>query len=347
MKVLISAYTGLGNFILKTPFIKKLKQLYPCSIIDIIAGNSFGTEFVLQNSELINKTLILNEKSSIKEKINFFINLRKDNYDLIFLPFDANSKFFGSYLAKIKSRIVHVHLQNRFRTYFFNTMPSTLLVPLLQGRHEIDLNLEAYYNKPFERNYSTFINCTKESGVLDKFSLEKFKYVVLQVGAANGTKSAKKWSIKNYRTLIEKFNLEYKNYKVVTVGDKGDYENDIKELENTGLKFINTAGLTSLEDVSNILYYSKLVVANDSGIMHIANALDSNLIALYGPTDYTRTRPLSKNSRILFSKTDCFCKMYNFSGDESKLLEEYPNCMDGITVEAVMVEVNRIINSDK
>lgn len=352
MRILVSAYTGLGNFILKTPMIKKIKELYPLCYIDVIAGNSFGTEFVLKDSDLINKTLILNENSSMVEKYKFFLKLRDEKYDLFFLPFDANSKFlfFGSYLANIKTRIIHLQLQARLRTYFFNSMPNTLLVPLLQGRHEIDLNLdllEAYYSNPMERDYSTFISYKKESKILNRFALTKNRYIVLQVGAANGTKSAKKWSINNYKLLIERLNKKYNEYKIVTVGDKGDYENDIKQLENKDIDFVNTAGLTSLNEVTNILYYAKIVIANDSGIMHISNALDANLIALYGPTDYTRTRPLSKNAKILFSKTDCFCKMYNFKGNESELLEEYPNCMDGIKVKDVILQIDRIIESDK
>jgi lipopolysaccharide heptosyltransferase II len=348
-RVLISGYTGLGNFILKTPMIKKIKGLYPDCKIDIITGNSFGTEFVLKGSDLINHIFILKERSSFLEKFNFFINLKKENYDTIFLAFDANSKFlfFGSYLANIKTRIVHVNLRSKIKTLFFLCMPNSLVVPLLQGRHEIDLNydlLESYINKPMDRGYQTFLNNTKDKFILNKFKLKENKYIVLQVGAANGAKSSKKWSIKNFEHLINELNINHSEYHIVTVGDECDYENDIKNLENKKLNFINTAGLTTIDEVANILYYSKVVVANDSGIMHIANALNSNLIALYGPTDYTRTKPLGKNTTILYSKSDCFCQMYNFTGNESELLKLYPNCMDNIKVIDVFKNIEKVIN---
>lgn len=352
MKVLISAYTGLGNFILKTPMINKIKELYPDCTIDIIAGNSFGTEFVLKNSNLINNTLLLPENCSLLEKISFFRKLRKEKYDAVFLSFDANSKFlfFGSFLAGIKKRVVHVLLRNKLKSIFFLLSPKTLVVPQLQGRHEIDLNydlLEFFYNKPFTRKYQTIISNTKDNNVLKKFELNKNKYFVLQIGAANGVNSSKKWSKDNFTKLINQLKILYPTYNIVTVGDKGDYENDIKQLEDKNLEFVNTAGLTSIDEVSNILYYSKLVISNDSGIMHIANALQCHLIALYGPTDYTRTRPLGKKSNILYSKTGCFCKMYNFSGNESEILKQYPNCMDNIKVEHVLNKIKLIINGDK
>lgn len=351
-KILISGYTGLGNFILKTPIIKKVKEIYPEIKIDIIAGNSFGTEFVLKNSELINETYILKENASIVDKIRFCLRLRSNNYDAILLPFDANRKFlfFGSYIANIKVRIVHINVQYRIKTIFFSLMPQTIRVPLLPSRHEIDLNydlLEAYINKPLEREYYTFLSIEYNKNILNKFNLEEKKYIVLQVGAANGARSAKKWKIENFVKLIQLLNEKYSNYKIVTVGDKGDYENDIKKLDNNDLNFINTAGLTSINDVTNIIYYSKVVVANDSGIMHMTNALKCNLIALYGPTDHTRTRPLGKKSAILYSKTDCFCKMYNFRGNETELLKKYPNCMDGISIKDVFKEIEKIIGESR
>ena len=72
--------------------------------------------------------------------------------------------------------------------------------------------------------------------------------------------------------------------------------------------------------------------------MHIANALNVKLIALYGPTDYTRTMPLGDNSRILFSHSDCFAKMYNSNFSEDEVSKMYPNfeCMSGISVKDVI-----------
>ena len=349
MKILISAFTGLGNFILKTPVIAELKKLYPDCRIDCITGNDFGLEFILQGSNFIRKTHILKEDSSFFEKYVFFLRLRRENYDVLLLPFDANRSFlfFGSYISGIKKRLVHVHLENKVKTLFFLCSPGTIAVPLLQGRHEIDLNydlLEKYLNIPIDRQYSTFVGNVKSKGVLEKFSLRKKKYITLQIGAANGVKSAKKWPRSSFAQLIERINSEYKEYIVVTVGDYGDYINDIKKLNNRGLSFKNLAGLTTIEEVISVLSCSKLVVANDSGIMHIANALNCELVALYGPTDYTRTRPLGVNSKVLFSKTECFCKMYNFSGNEVELLDIYPDCMNGITVQDVMKEVDRALS---
>jgi heptosyltransferase-2 len=346
-KVLISGHTGLGNFILKTPLILIIKKYYPECVIDIIAGNSYGSEFLLGESKLINNTYLLKQGESFFKKLKFFIKLRSEEYDFIFLPFDASSKmlFLGSFVANINKRVIHTLLRNKLKSIFYLLSPSTEVVAAIQGRHEIDLNLdlfEAIHGRPIHREYETFVAPKLVEGVQEKFSINS-PYIVIQPGAANGANSAKKWSNNNFANLVKKINQNFPDLEIVAVGDKGDYENHIRPLEKE-VSFINTAGKTSIAEVITIVSKSILVIANDSGVMHIANALNKNLIALYGPTDYTRTRPLGKKSHILYSKTDSFASMYNFRGDEVELAKKYPDSMDGITVDHVFRQVKKIID---
>ena len=60
MNVLILAYTGLGNFILKTPFISSLKMIYPNIEIDIVCGLPYGVENVLSKSKKYRSCYVFN-----------------------------------------------------------------------------------------------------------------------------------------------------------------------------------------------------------------------------------------------------------------------------------------------
>jgi len=66
-KILISGYTGLGHFVLRTVLVKKLEELFPNSEIVIIAGNNYGTEFVMPEYE----TYILKETANFITKFIF------------------------------------------------------------------------------------------------------------------------------------------------------------------------------------------------------------------------------------------------------------------------------------
>lgn len=356
MRILISAYTGLGNFVLKTPVIKKLKELYPEAEIEIIAGNSYGAEFVLQGSDLISCTHVLKVEESFLKKAQFFWEMRKKEYDAILLPFDAMPTFLimGVLFQKgIKFAHINYSLNKTIKQKIRNIvsvigLPGFRFIPLLQGRHEVDLNydlLERFLDHPFKRDYQTMISVADDFSVLTQFKLQKKEYVVIQPAAANGSLTSKVWAPDNFRKLIGEIYNSYPDMNIVLVGDDGD----LRSIESTSLSsasdVINLMGKTTINELAIILSKALVVIAHDSGIMHMANALDVNLVALYGPTDNTRTRPLGAKSRVIFSHNDCFSRMYNFKSSENELSKLYPNykCMDGISIENVMTTISDIL----
>ena len=189
----------------------------------------------------------------------------------------------------------------------------------MRGRHEIDLNLDLleYLNDaPIVRNHKTSLKFNKSA--LSKFGLNK-NYIVFQIAARHGLPTPKIWGANNFLSLSKEIAKTWPNLKIVLVGNKGD----MKSLKNNLLfneeNVKNLVGKTNIDQLCNILIKSKAVLANDSGIMHIANALECSLIALMGPSDYTRTRPLGKNSKILYSKNDALAKMYGWKFDEDQM----------------------------
>ena len=62
-------------------------------------------------------------------------------------------------------------------------------------------------------------------------------------------------------------------------------------------------GRTDLYQLAEVLRGADLVIAHDSGVMHVAVAVDARLIALYGPTDFDRTGPRSRKADVIFLNT--------------------------------------------
>ncbi len=354
MKVLIPSYTGLGNFILKTPFISSLKMIYPNIEIDIVCGLPYGVENVLSKSNLIKKTYWLPTESSFIERVSFFRKLKKKKYTYIFIPFDSCPPFFLFYsfiFLRTSILVGHINLhQKRFKSWLYELSKYIFFsnhkwTATIIGRHEIDLNLDLLsliLKKPYVYNKNTIV-CWEKLKLLP-FEIPK-KFIVVQPSAKNGLPSPKTWNPKNFIKLIKTFSSNYPEYKIIVVGDKGEnvIDSKIKDLNN---KIIDITGKTDFNQLCNILYKSRLTICHDSGIMHIANALKRPLIALYGPTDFSRTMPLYKSSRVIFSKNKCFSKMYGFQFSENELNKKYPDyyCLSGITINQVMNEVKKILN---
>ena len=128
---------------------------------------------------------------------------------------------------------------------------------------------------------------------------------------------SKKWPPKFYSEVAKEY---VKNgWNVLSFGSQNDivtgYEiqnlNNLDEEKN----FHNLIGKTTLEDVVDLLAFCEKVVTNDSGLMHIAAAVDRPLIALYGPSSPEYTPPLISRRRII-RKTEGYEKIRRGDTDE-------------------------------
>lgn len=107
---------------------------------------------------------------------------------------------------------------------------------------------------------------------------------------------------------------------------------------NAGEACHNLAGRTSLAQATDLLSLADLVVSNDSGLMHVAAALDRPLVAIYGSSDPGFTPPLNEQHRILDLGLDC----------SPCFKRECPlghlNCLRNITVEQVSAALNEVMH---
>jgi len=356
LKFLIPAYTGLGNFVLKTPLIRSIHQNFPDSKIDIVYGNNWGAEGVLGDSDWVRVSHRCSITSSLLYKLLFLYSLRKERYDVVLMPFDSTPIFFQIACGLLSAKVIVMHfsvnnssLARRalalFNAFFY---PNRHLISILPGRHEIDLNLdllEPLMSVPTKRDLRTFVHCRTEN--ISCFNLRK-PYIVIQPSAMNGGLTPKTWAPENFIMLIRKLREHALFENFVLVGDEGDIEGFPADnfMESD---IVNLVGKTSLNQLYNVLSGADLVLSHDSGVMHVTNALNRPLLALYGPTDFTRTRPLGSKSHILHSRNECWAKMYAFRSSEAELAEQFQNyyCMSGISVDMVCLEIESILDDEK
>ena len=128
------------------------------------------------------------------------------------------------------------------------------------------------------------------------------KLLLMAPGAAYG--AAKRWA-------SEKFNAVAAAYIasggiVAVLGSKS--ERMIGDEVIAGLpenRAFNLSGETNFSDLYNLIKSARGCVANDSGIMHLAAALGVPGVAVFGPTDYRATGPVSSQWQIVFDKEPC------------------------------------------
>jgi heptosyltransferase-2 len=122
--------------------------------------------------------------------------------------------------------------------------------------------------------------------------------VVFCPGAEYGP--AKRWPIHHFATLAKQLGTT-----VWIVGSAKDAPVGAEIETLSGSAALNLCGRTSLEQAIDLIAGARAVVSNDSGLMHVAAALDRPLVALYGSSSPGYTPPLSSHATILALGLDC------------------------------------------
>lgn len=110
---------------------------------------------------------------------------------------------------------------------------------------------------------------------------------------------AKRWPDYHYATLADM--IVKQHAKVLIFGSANDRqvgEQIMAKMAHSD-QCINLAGKTQLDQAINLIAACKAVVTNDSGLMHVAAALDRPLVALYGPSSPDFTPPLSNKAEVI------------------------------------------------
>ncbi len=128
------------------------------------------------------------------------------------------------------------------------------------------------------------------------------RLLLLAAGAAYG--AAKRWP-------AEYFNLVARHWVktggiAVALGNK--LEREIGDEVLAGIeerKCTNLCGKTRFDELIQLLRHARMVVSNDSGLMHLGAVMGARGVAIFGPTDPTATAPLSEKWRLVFSHWEC------------------------------------------
>ncbi len=114
---------------------------------------------------------------------------------------------------------------------------------------------------------------------------------------------AKRWPAAHFAELAQQ--LASRGFTVWLLGSAADKPAGDEIVQASGQAAANLCGLTSLDEAIVLLSAAQVVVTNDSGLMHVAAALDRPTIAIYGSSSPAFTPPLSAAARVVKMELEC------------------------------------------
>jgi lipopolysaccharide heptosyltransferase II/tetraacyldisaccharide 4'-kinase len=150
-------------------------------------------------------------------------------------------------------------------------------------------------------------------------------WVGLAPGAAYGP--AKRWPAERFAAVGDLLHQELQA-GLVLLGGPTDQEAATQVQQSGRGQFLNLAGKTTLRQALAVLSHLKLLITNDSGLMHAAGALGVPLVAIFGSTDPTATRPFTQRATPIHHHLPC-------SPCLKRTCDEDYACLNDITVDEV------------
>ncbi len=296
-KILVIKLTMIGDTILLYPTIKALKEKYKDCEVTILCSKV--NEKIIQQWDFIDKYIVFRFDYIFKKPwyIIFQLwSLSKSKFDLAvdFEQWFRITPIIAYLTAKLKFGF---KTPKQYRHYLFD-----FAVAHIKNRHEVlcfcdlvePLGVEVKEKKLFLKVDETI----KEK--FRKFLKEK-EFVIVHAGCGiHGY--YRQWEPKKYAEVIEYINS--KGYKVVLTGSKDDIKVS-KEIKKYTDKFLDLTSKTTLEELVALVSLSKFVLCGNTGVLHIAAALDIPTIAIHGPTNSLKWGPWSKGHIVIQSKLDC------------------------------------------
>lgn len=315
---------AMGDTILMNAIIKEIKSNYPKSEITFICSKSNeGMAKALNDIDYL-------YCFSMKRPVESLVHLKSlGHFDLLFdfAPWARINALISYFLdADYK---VGFKRKGMYRHYIYDAA-----VEHLDSVHEIE-----NYRNILRAGHMT-IYSFYPSFFYNKKPLITESYVVFHLYPAGSSVNLRMWDNRKWLRLGKEIYDEY-GYTILVTGGKEDISNAVnivEKLRKLGVSAKNIAGAYNLEEMKNVLGHAHFVISVNTGIMHMAAAVDVPLIALHGATSVKRWGPLNKQAYNLSSNESCQpCISLGF---ESKC--KNPICMKHISVGMVMEKVKVI-----
>jgi heptosyltransferase-2 len=159
--------------------------------------------------------------------------------------------------------------------------------------------------------------------------------VAMNPGSVYG--SAKRWPADRFAAVADGL-LESRGATILLIGSEGERPVLDQVAAHMRRPAVNLGGRTDLLALVGVLERARLLVSNDTGAMHVAAAVGTPVLAVFGPTDPVATGPLGRWARVVRVPVPC----------SPCLLRECPidhRCMEGVAVEEVLREAQVLLDT--
>lgn len=339
-KILVIKLRAIGDVVLSTAVLPSLRNGYPGSEIHFLVDDS-GRDVLIGNpcvdqilTPPYSRKVHLGKKMKQWEAFQFLRMIRKNKYDLVFDLF-GNPR--SAFLTWVTAAPMRVGFAFRSRKYAYNHR----IVPRGDRIHEVEFNLDALraVGLPIVDAFPRFYYSDEDKNIINQWIVKQDLESTFLIGMhCWGGWEAKRWGLDRFAALSDRLS-KIREAEIVLLWGPGEreYAEKIKSMTHSRVLI---APETSLKQLGALLSRCQIVIANDSGPMHISAAVGTPTVGIFGPTQWKLQGPFGKRHGVVYKK-GLSCLGCNRTSCKEMM------CMENLGVDEVLSVVEKVIRRNR
>ncbi|MDD5008633.1 MAG: glycosyltransferase family 9 protein [Syntrophorhabdaceae bacterium] len=364
-RILVISLQGIGDAILITPLLSSLKRNIKDAEVSVLTFRS--NRGVLAGNKDLDELICVdrNDVNNPLRMVRLIYGLRKKKFGTSICTYPSGLRTaLLSYLSGAKKKFgQELSILKKYRWLF------TKLVPVNEIKHAVLMNMDfmrLFGVEPDTKNAAVSLNvCGDDERYADKFLKsqgveEADRIVAVHPGCGKNTSQYRRWPLERFIEVINC--LGGKNgLKVILIGGMDDLPALNGISDKLKIKPVIAAGKLSIMQTAALLGRSSFLICNNSAPMHIAAAVGTPTISIFGPTDPRIHRPWGGSHAVLQKHHEC-CPCYypfigntlegtgvrnSWSGKHFYCKSKDYRCLTSVTVEDVINASDKLLNYRK
>jgi len=309
-QILVINLGGIGDVLLSTPALRAIAEYYPEARLNLLVVPRVTS--LAKTLPYIKEVHVWHLHGAYSMLINFFMLLRLRNrkidlgINMRTIVSERSAKKVNLLFRIINPKIKAGRNTEGWGSFFAISIPETERGEKFEMEYDIDLAC-ALGAKATDKNLDIPLDAASVETINLIFRYHHFEQNDIIIGIHPGGNPTHRWPAENFTQVIKEISKEFPHAKFVITGDKSEVNlGEVLARANPKTTY-NLAGKLGILEVCALIKKTALFIANDTGIMHIAAALNTPLIAIFGPGYLTRFDPrnISGNAAVLYKKTEC------------------------------------------
>jgi lipopolysaccharide heptosyltransferase II len=320
-RVLVIRLRSIGDTVLATPSLIALRKFLPNTQIDILLE-----DWVAPLLEGFDANVVVVDKSKLKTATH----IRQNRYDVVFNLHGGTTATFLTFASGAKHRVGYSHYRYSFlHNHILSSSADFWQQPETHSAEQ-QLALLGFAGVPVQDKSKSRLTVSDNQ----KIRHSKIPFALIHPAAAF---ESKQWSARNFAQIADVF--MQKGLQVVAVGTKKERE-IFDELKKYAQVPIQCYDNLSLPQITSLASRAKIFVGNDSGIAHIAAAVNTPSVVIFGSSNMKHWSPWTDSPHeVVFEEMPCnpcagfVCNEY-----------EKPECIKRVSVDMVAQAIDRILS---